>query len=82
MSQEIAITALAFRKCAEKFQDPFPKINRQRQDCAKLNDDRVHFPKAVSQIEMEQRFDDAQMSGRAHRQKFGQSFNDTEQDRQ
>ena len=70
MRQKIAIAAFAFWKRAEKFQDPIPKINRQCQDRAQLNHDRVHLPEAVVQIEIEERFNDSQMPGRTHRQKF------------
>jgi hypothetical protein len=82
MRQDVAITAFPFWKRAQKFEDPIPKINRQRQDRAELDHYRVHFPEAIVQIELEERFDDAEMSGRAHRQKFRQAFDDTEQDRQ
>src|SRR5438105_13960960 len=82
MRQKIAVAPLAFWKSAEKFQDPFPEINWQRQDRAQLNHDRVHLPEAVAQIEMEQCLDDAEMSGRAHRQTLRQAFDDTKLDRQ
>ena len=81
MRQKIAITALTSRICREEFQDPVPKINRQGQDRAELDHDRVHLPKAVVQIEIEERFDDAEMTGRTHRQKFGQPFNNAEKNR-
>src|SRR5437764_10058430 len=82
MGQEIAIAPFAFWKCAKKFQDSFPKINRQRQDRAELDHNRVHLPEAVVQIQLEERFDDAEMSSRAHWQELGQTFDNPKQDRQ
>src|SRR2546423_4160946 len=82
MRQEISITAFASWKGAEKFDDPVPEINRQRENGAELDDDRVHLPETVMEIEMTKRFDDAQMSSRTDRQKFGQPLNNPEQDRQ
>ena len=35
-----------------------------------------------AQIEFEESFDNPEMAGRAHRQKFRQAFDNTEQDRQ
>ena len=69
-------------KCPKKFHDSIPEINRQRQDGAELNDDRVHFPKTVVKIEMQQRFHDAQVRGRTDRKKFGESFNHAKKDRE
>ena len=48
MSQEIAVAAFAFWKRAEEFQDPIPKVNRQRKNRAELNHNRVHLPEAVA----------------------------------
>ena len=82
MSKHSPVAALTGGESAEKFEDAIPKINRQRQDRAELDHDRVHLPEAVVQVELEERFDDPEMSGRAHRQKFRQAFDNTEQDRQ
>src|SRR5690242_11717083 len=82
MIQKSSIAAFPFWKRGEKRQDAVPKINWQRQDRPELDHDRVHLPKAVLQVELEQRFDNAQMAGRADGQKLSQAFNDPEQDRQ
>ena len=82
MSNKVAIAAFASRKCADELNDPLPKINWQRQDRAQLDHDRVHLPKAIVKIEIEQRLNNAEMRGRAHREEFGEPFNDAEQDRQ
>jgi hypothetical protein len=63
MCQNGAIAALASRERANKVHDAVPKINRQRQNGAELDNDRVHFPKAVVKIDMQQRFADPQMRG-------------------
>ena len=70
MGKEVAVSAFSAWKGGKKFQDPIPKINRQRQDRSQLNHNRVHLPIGVMQIEMQQCFNDPQMSGRADRQKF------------
>src|SRR4029450_9523784 len=82
MSENGAIAAFASRKGAKKRQDPFAKIDRQCQDRAQLNDDRIHLPEAVLKIDMQQCFADAQMRGRAYREKFSQPLHDSEKDRQ
>ena len=82
MREDRAIAGFAFWKGPKKRQDALPKINRQRQNCAKLNDDGVHFPETVMKVDMQQRFADAQVCGRAYRKKFGQPFDDPEKDRQ
>ena len=79
MGEDGAIATFAARKRGQKLEDSVPKINRQRQDRAELNHDRVHLPEAVVEIEAEHGFHDAKMSGRADRQKFGQSLNQSEQ---
>ena len=40
------------------------------------------FQKLSWKIQMKKRFDDSEMSGGADRQKFGQAFNNSKQDRQ
>ena len=71
MGEKVAVPAFSRWKGGEKFQDSIPEINRQRENRSQLNHNRVHFPEAVVQIEMQQCFDDPQMRGRADRQKFG-----------
>ena len=78
MRENIAAPALAPRKSRKKFQDPIPKINRQRQDRSQLNHNRVHLPVGIMQIETQQCFDNPQMRGRADGQKFRQPFDNTE----
>src|SRR5438128_10606629 len=82
MREDGASAAFAFWKGAKERQDALAKINRQRQNRPKLNDDSVHFPEAVMKVDMQQRFTNAQVCGRAHGKKFGQPFDDSEKDRQ
>ena len=63
MGENGAIAAFASRKSAKKRQDPLTKIDRQCQDRAQLNDDRIHLPEAVLKVDMQQRLADAQMRG-------------------
>src|SRR5438034_8486806 len=82
MRQYSAIAAFACGKGTQKLQNPIAKIDRQREDRAQLNDDRVHLPEAIVQIDAQYRFADAQVRGGTHRQKFSQSLDDSEKDRQ
>ena len=79
MSEDGPVAVFAARKSAEKFQDPAPEKRGQGQDRAELDDDAVHFPEAILQIDLEQRLGDAQMRGRADGQKFGQPLDHAEQ---
>ena len=45
------------RESGDQLCDAMSKINRQTQDCAKLDYDGVHLPITVGQIDMEQRFE-------------------------
>ncbi len=80
MGEDVRSPRCPLGKGGKKFRDGSSKINRQRQNRAELNHDRVHFPKTVAQIEMEERFDDPQMGRRADREEFSQTFDDPEQD--
>ena len=82
MREQCAVAAFAVGKSANKLQDALPKIDWQRQNCAELDNDRVHFPEPIVKINTQQRFANAQMRGGAHRKKFGQPFNDPQKDRQ
>ena len=71
MSQDRSVTVLTARKGRDQFQNSPPKKYRQRDDRAELDDDGVHFPEAISEIDIQQRFGDPQMRGRTDRQEFG-----------
>ncbi len=77
--QNCPVASLALRKCGQKCRDALAKIHWQAQNCPQLNHDRVHLPIAVRQIDVKQRFTDAQMRRRAHRQKLRQSLHDPQQ---
>ena len=80
MRQDGAIAAFAIRKRANKPHNATPKINRQSENGSELDHDRVHFPEPIMQIDMQQRFADAQMRGRTDRKKLGQSLDNAEKD--
>jgi len=44
------------RECAQKLGDPAAKIDGQAQDRAQLNNDCVHLPVSVTQIDVKQGF--------------------------
>src|SRR5262245_34309571 len=74
MRKNGAISEFTLGKRTNKLYNPTPKINRQRQNGSELDHDCIHLPEAVLQIDVQQSFADAQMRGRTHREKFGQSF--------
>jgi hypothetical protein len=78
MREDGAIAAFALRKRANKLQNATPKVNRQSENGSELDHDGVHFPEPIMQIDMQQRFANAQMRRGTHREKFGQSFDDSE----
>jgi len=61
MREDSAVAVFAFWKGAKERQDALAKIDRQRQNRAKLNDDGVHFPEAVMKVDVQQCFTDPQM---------------------
>ena len=79
VGQDRAIATFASRKSGDELQNASSKINRQGQNRAELNNDGVHFPKTVAQIEMEQRFRNAQVGRRTYGQKLRHSFNNAEE---
>ena len=82
MREDGAIAAFALGKRANKLHDATPKINRQSENSSELDHNRVHFPEPIMKIDSQQRFADAQMRGGTYREKLGQSFDDSEKDRQ
>src|SRR4030095_3751268 len=80
MREDCAIAAFALWKSAEKFYNATPKINRQSENGSELDHDCVHFPKAILQIDMQQRLADSQVRGRTYRKKFSQSLDNSEED--
>src|SRR5579864_6012899 len=82
MSQRRAVTALTAREGRKEFGDTAPEINRQAQDRAQLNHDGIHLPVAIGEADVQQRFREAQMRGGTDRQKFGQAFDNTENERE
>lgn len=71
MCEDGAIPAFSLRKGTNKPHDAVPKIHWQSENGSELDHNRVHFPEAIVQVDVQQRFTNAQMRGRAHRKKFG-----------
>src|ERR1700720_2829626 len=82
MREDGAVAAFAARKCGEKFRDALAEIDRQAKDRAELDDDRVHLPVVVAEIDVKQEFGDAQMRGGADGYEFGKAFYDAEDERE
>ena len=79
MRQWIAVAPLALGKRGEKLRDPFAKINWQAKNGAELNHNRIHFPVAARQANVEQRLRNSQVRRRADRQKFRQPLDNSQQ---
>src|SRR5439155_10879988 len=74
MRKRRPVTIFAMRECAQKLGDPAAKIDGQAQDRAQLNNDCVHLPVSVTQIDVKQGFGNAQVRGRTDRQEFRQTL--------
>src|SRR5438876_5397543 len=74
MGQRRSVAIFAMRECFQKVGDPCTKINGQAQNRTQLNDDRVHLPISVTQVDVKQRLSNAQMRGRADRQELRQTL--------
>src|ERR1700730_12682759 len=81
MIQRGAIARLTFGEGADEFEDAPDEEEEERENGAKLDDDGVHLPVRIAEVDVEQRFRDPQVGGRADGQKFRQSLDDAEQDR-
>jgi hypothetical protein len=65
-------------KCAEELGNARAKINRQAQDCAELDDNRVHLPVSIAKVDVKQGLRNSQVRRRTHREKFCNTLYDTE----
>ena len=52
------------RKGTDKLYDAVPKIHWQSENGSELDHNRVHFPEAIVQVDVQERFTNAQMRGR------------------
>ena len=71
MRDDGAIPAFSLRKGTNKLHDAVPKIHWQSENGTELDHNRVHFPEAIVEVDVQERFANAQMRGRAHRKEFG-----------
>ena len=63
MIPDCAIPIFAIGKGADEFDDPAHEEQAKGQNCSNLDDDGVHLPVSVGQVDVQQRLGDAQMSG-------------------
>src|ERR1700682_2511868 len=82
MGEGGAVATLAAREVPEELGDSGAEIHGKRKNGAELDDDGVHLPVAVAEVDVKQGFAETQMGRRAYGQKFGESFDDAEQDGQ
>ena len=80
MGENIAIAAFPARKCAPELKDSSQVEQEERQDSARLDDDRVHLPIRIVEIDFHQGFGNSQMGRGTDRQEFSQPLNDTQND--
>ena len=66
MSKGSSVPVLTLRKSGEEFRDPGPEIDGQAQNRSQLDDDGVHLPIAVSQVDVEESFGDTQVGSGTH----------------
>jgi hypothetical protein len=64
MVERGAIAALALWKGPNEFEDAAHKEEDEREDGTELDDDGVHLPVRIGQVDVEQRFGDPQVRGR------------------
>ena len=73
------VTTLAAGKSTHKLPQALAKIYGQTENRAQLDDDGVHLPVPVAQVQPEQRLRYSQMRGGADGKEFCEAFNDAEQ---
>src|SRR6516162_9119418 len=78
MRDDVAIASFAARKCAHEFENAAEVEQEQGQNGAGLDDDRVHLPVSVVEVDLHQRFGDAQVRGGTDRKKFGEPLNNAQ----
>ena len=81
MVQRGAVTGLARGEGADEFEDAPDEEEEERENGAELNDDGVHLPVRIGEVDVEQRLRDPQVRGRADGQKLREALDDAEQDR-
>src|SRR5579871_6476866 len=78
MRDGIAIAALAAGEGREKRGDAAAEIYGKTENCAQLDDDRIHLPVTVGEADMQQRFRQSQMRGGTDGEKFGEAFHNAQ----
>lgn len=73
-----AVATFAVWKRRKKFSDAIAEVDGQAENRAELDDDGEHLPVTVVEIDSEQSFGNAQMSGGADGDEFSQAFDHAE----
>src|SRR5205814_196734 len=58
-----AVAAFSLRKCGKELRDARAKVDRQAENRAELDNDRIHLPIAVRQADVEQSLGNSEMGG-------------------
>src|SRR5262245_48587756 len=77
--EQRSVAALASWKSRKESSNSFPEIDRQAGDCPQLNHNRIHLPIAAGEVDMQQRFAEAQMCRRANGKKLCQTLDNSQQ---
>ena len=75
MRERGAVLALAARKRGDKPGNARAEIYRQAEDCAQLDHDGIHLPERIVEMDVQQRFCNAQVRRGTYRQKLCKTFN-------
>src|SRR5205814_4628103 len=79
MREQVAIPFGAAWKGADVLDNQLAEIDRQAEHRSKLDDDRVHLPVAVGEIDLAERLENSKVRGGADRNEFRQSLDDPQE---
>jgi len=72
------VAQFAARESADELGDALAEVDREAEHRAELDDDGVHLPEAIIEIDTRSGFDNAEVGGGTDREEFGQAFDDAE----
>src|SRR5579872_1792539 len=78
MSKRGPIAPFPLRKSRQEFRNAMSEVDGKAQNGAELDDDGVHLPVAVAEIDVKQRFCDTKVRRGTDGQKFGKAFDDSQ----
>src|SRR5712671_1592414 len=82
MREDTAIAPFPARVSQYELRDARTEVKGEAEHRTKLDDDGVHLPVRVGQIDVKERLRQSQMGGRADRKEFGEAFEDPKERRE